>query len=193
MHAASLPLQIPMRFLPCSQSIRQVSPSRSIAACSESMIVDALPTHVLVPIRFSITFWYSWPNAVSRHNSRTFEHGIELVGGQIGERLDGSRRPRNLDAIDFFGRAQTKVQASVILGEIAAAAVHFVGLGHPTRCKSDSGTNRHAIAFGARQIEADPIAAWYAVVFQNHRSAVEVTDDHVHIAVVEEIAYSQAS
>jgi hypothetical protein len=71
--------------------------------------------------------------------------------------------------------------------------VNLIGLCDTTRHEFDSRTNRHAIALGARQLEADPIAAWYAVVSQNHRSAVEVADDHVHIAVVEEIAYSQAS
>jgi hypothetical protein len=57
------------------------------------MIVDAVPRHVSVPIGFIENLSDSWPNAVSRHNSRTLEHGIELIGGQSGEPLHSSRRP----------------------------------------------------------------------------------------------------
>jgi hypothetical protein len=95
--------------------------------------------------------------------------------------------------IDFFGRAKAEVQARIILGEIASAAVHLIGLCDTAGYEFHSRTNRHAIALAARQVEADPIAAWYAVIFQNHGSAVEVTDDYVHIAIVEKIAYSQTA
>ena len=95
--------------------------------------------------------------------------------------------------IDFFCRAKSEVQTRIILREVAAAAVDLIRLCDTSCYHFYSGTNRHAIAFGARQIEADPIAAWYSVVFQDHRSAVEIPDDHVHIAIVEEIAYRQTS
>jgi len=85
------------------------------AASSESMIVDAVPRHGSAPIGFIENLSDSRPNAVSRHNSRTFEHGIELVGGQSAERLDRSRRPANLNVIDFLGRAKAEVQARIIL------------------------------------------------------------------------------
>ena len=85
------------------------------------------------------------------------------------------------------------MQARIILREIASAAVHLIRLCHTARYEFHSRANRHAIALGARQIEADPMTAWHSVIFQNHGSAVEVTHDYVHIAIIKEIVDGQTS
>ena len=81
----------------------------------------------------------------------------------------------------------------IILRKIAAAAVDLVGLRHAAGDDLDAGIEREPVALGAGQLEADPMASGDAVIAQNHRAAVDIADDDIHIAVIEEIAHSKSA
>src|SRR5690348_13227511 len=55
------------------------------------------------------------PDALWWNDSVSFEHGVMLVRGKIGDVIDYSGRPANLDTVDFRSRAETEVKAEIIL------------------------------------------------------------------------------
>ena len=85
------------------------------------------------------------------------------------------------------------MDAQIVLRKIAAAAVNFVGLRHAAGDDFDARVERQTIAFGAGKFEADPVAAGDAVIAQNHGRAIDVADDYIHVAIVEQIADRQAA
>src|SRR5262249_59221835 len=99
----------------------------------------------------------------------------------------------NLEGVEGGGAAETEVDWRVVLREVAAAAMNLVGLRHAAGGELDARADREAIALGARQFEADPMAAGHAGITQNHRAALQILDDDVHIAVVEEVADGEAA
>ena len=79
----------------------------------------------------------------------------------------------------------------IILREVAAATVNLLRLAHPSSNNLDLGSDGQAIALRPCQLEAYPVASRNAVISQNHGRAIEVLDDGVHVAVIEEISDRQ--
>ncbi len=54
-----------------------------------------------------------------------FQHGIELVGIQILNRLDSAGRPANFHGIYFRGLAKTEMDALIVLRKISSHHCEF--------------------------------------------------------------------
>ena len=80
------------------------------------------------------------------------------------------------------------MNAQVVLRQITAPAVYFVGLRHTSGLDLDSSVEGEAIAFRACKLETHPVPSRNSVVAKHHGRAVEIVDHHVHVAVVEEVA-----
>ena len=85
------------------------------------------------------------------------------------------------------------MDAQIVLREIAAAAVDLVGLCHTAGDDLDARIEREAIALGSGQFKAHPVTSGNAVIPQKHRRPVDIADDNVHVAVIEEIADREAA
>src|SRR5271165_1464118 len=136
---------------------------------------------------------FGWPDALRGDNPLPFQHGIELIRGHSRQILYLSRWPANFDAVDFLRCANAKVHAQVVLRQIAAAAVNLFGLGHAPGDNFNARVERQAIALGPGQFKTNPVVSWNAVIAQNHRGAIDIADDHVHVAVIKEVAYGEAA
>ena len=103
-----------------------------------------------------------------RHDSFAFEDTVKLVRLQILDCIDFSGRPTDLQAVDSGGLVQTKVNAQIVLGKVASAAVNLAGLRHSTGDEFQSRTNRQAVALCPGQFEADPVFARKPMISQDH-------------------------
>jgi hypothetical protein len=61
------------------------------------------------------------------HNAYAFPYFYDAVGGEIGDALNQSAGPVNLD-IGVGGVAKTKMKAEVALRDVSAATAHFLHL-----------------------------------------------------------------
>lgn len=75
----------------------------------------------------------------------------------------------------------------------AAAAVDFVGLRHATSHNGDAGIQCEAVALGSVQFKAYPVTPWNSTIAQDHRAAVDVADDNIHVPVIEQVAHRGAA
>lgn len=107
-----------------------------------------------------------WADLIRGDDSVAFEHCVELVGRQAADVIDGSGWPANFDAVDFCGRAEPKVQAQIVLREIASAAMNFAGLRHSSGNNFDTSIEGEAVAFGSSELETDPMASRNPMIFQ---------------------------
>jgi len=85
------------------------------------------------------------------HDASAFQHGIELVGGQIHEGVQFSRGPANFNVIDFGGSTQTEMPTKFVLRQVTAAAPDLDGLRHAAGDDFDSSAGREAIALRSCQ------------------------------------------
>src|SRR2546423_15452502 len=99
----------------------------------------------------------------------------------------------NLNTLDLRRRSQAKVHAQVILRQVTSTTVNFVSLRYVSGHDLDPRANCETIALGASKFKADPMPARHALVAQNHRAAIEVTHDDVHISVLEQITDRKAA
>jgi hypothetical protein len=58
--------------------------------------------------------------------SLAFNKSYNLVYGDILEYFDAAAYPANLDAVDFFTIAQSKVKTRAVMALVSAPAVNFV-------------------------------------------------------------------
>ena len=111
-----------------------------------------------------------------------------LVDGKVGQRFGVAGGPMDLDLIDLRCVCQSEMDSQIVLREVAAATVNFVGLRHATGDDRDSRIQRETIALGAGQFKADPVTSWNSAISQDHRAAVDVADDDIHVPVVEQVS-----
>jgi len=109
---------------------------------------------------------YFGTDLIQGNDSVALEHCVKLIGRQATDVIDGSRRPANLDAVDFRSRAETKVQAEIVLRKITASAMNLVGLRHSTRDNFRTSVESEAIAFCSGELETDPMASRNTIIFQ---------------------------
>src|ERR1700741_3118110 len=85
---------------------------------------------VLVPYKFLQVKKRSLgrANLLRRNNSRAFEDGVEMVGGQAAEPFDGTGGPANFDRINLGSGSAAEVEAKLAVEDVTAATADFVGL-----------------------------------------------------------------
>src|SRR6266571_5282479 len=72
--------------------------------------------------------------------------------------------PSNADPVYALGRADTEMNAHIIVGKIAASTAHLADLRPPPGFDLDAGADRIAIAGGSDQAKADPPFAVATVI-----------------------------
>src|SRR5258706_1025896 len=117
-----------------------------------------------------------------------FHNSVNGVCGDILERFGFAVWPANFDGVHFCRRAETKMQAQVVLREITSAAMDFAELLNTCRADGHAGADRSAIAFCADQIKQGAMVAIGIHVLEQRASLTNVEDDDVDIAVIEDIA-----
>src|SRR5712692_826788 len=132
-------------------------------------------------------------HAFGRNDAHAFEHAVEVIHSQIGECLGSAGGPVNLQAVDLGCRTQPKVNSKIILREVAATTVNFVGLGHPSGDNLQPSANGQSIAFGSRQLETYPVATGNTMVLQDHWRSVDILDYYSHVAVIEKVSDGQST
>ena len=99
------------------------------------------------------------------------------------------RGPVDLGSPGIVCVAQPEVDSHIVGGEIAAAAQNISTLTNPARREIDSCSNRIARALGSpNELQFDPLVVVRIHVAKQYRNAVHVVDDHVDLAVVENVA-----
>jgi len=109
---------------------------------------------------------YFGTDLIQGNDSVALEHCVKLIGRQASDVIDGSGRPANFDAVDFRGRAETKMQAEIVLRKITAAAMNLVGLRHSSSNNFDAGVESEAIRLGSGELETDPMASSNTIIIQ---------------------------
>src|SRR5579872_5196013 len=127
-------------------------------------------------------------------NTFIFRYGVDAVDMRQAQSLHGAAGPVNLYLIDCVGVTQSKMDAHVIGREITPPAENIASLTHAVCGDVDGCTNRVAGAFGAAdELHLDPMMMVGIHVAQQHRTAVRTVDDHVDLAVVEEVPKCRAA
>src|SRR5271170_8449913 len=116
-----------------------------------------------------------------------------MVGKQIGQRLHPPIRPEDLCLIDPFMFTQPKMDAKVVLRQVAAAADHFAKLHKVPRCRSHPCIQSQAITLDALQLKADPVVPRAALGTQNHWPAYQILNHRFELAIVEEVAHGHST
>ncbi len=62
------------------------------------------------------------------YDAMSFQNGVEAIGGQVFDDLFCARGPGDLYRICFGGGSEPKVQAEIVLGDIASSAQNFTDL-----------------------------------------------------------------
>src|SRR5271170_4431576 len=97
----------------------------------------------------------------------------------------------NFDVVDRGCVAKSEVHAEVVGGKIAAAAEHIAALAYPGAGEVDRGTYRIARTLRpADELEFYPVVMIGIHVAKKYRCVIDIVDDHVDLAVVEQIAES---
>src|ERR1700723_918820 len=85
------------------------------------------------------------------------------------------------------------MDSQVILRQVAAAAVDLVGLRDATRDDLDASIQRKSISLLSSEFKAHPVTTRNASVAQKHRRTVDIADHHIHVSVIKDIAYCEAT
>ena len=85
------------------------------------------------------------------------------------------------------------MQAQIILRIVARSAHHFIDLAAPASRDFHPCADCRAVRPRANTLDHEPVAFVTAVVTQQRRRTVQVIDDHIHIAIVVQVAECTAS
>lgn len=85
------------------------------------------------------------------------------------------------------------MDSKIILRKIASATVNFIRLVDASSRDSYTRIEGETVALGSGKRKLDPMTAWNAMVAQQHRSSVEISDYEVYVAIIEEIPYSKTT
>ena len=88
---------------------------------------------------------------------------------------------------------QPKMDAEVVLRQVAAAADHFARLHQVAGYGSHAGVQSQTIALDPLQLKADPVIPRAALGTQNHRPAYQILHHRFELAIVEEVAHCQST
>src|SRR5579863_9347103 len=130
---------------------------------------------------------------LSRHNSFSFLYRVEPVGGKVVYDFSFAGGPKDFYAIKVVVRSQAEVDAQVVLRQIAAPAADLIDLNQVSGEGLEAGIQRQTIAFGSRQFKFDPVVMVAALVAKDERLAINIFNDDVDAAVVEQIAEGRAA
>jgi hypothetical protein len=127
------------------------------------------------------------------NDALAFDDGIEAIHSGHVYMFDGSAWPMNLNAVDFRRNSQTKVNAKIVRRGITATADHIAALPDATGCEIDGSSDCIPRTLRpANHFDPYPVILVSVHIPQQHWSAVELIDDNIDFAVIEEIAKSCA-
>src|SRR5215472_1933676 len=86
-----------------------------------------------------------------------FNDRIDVVAGNILERLRITIAPANLNRFYLVGGAQTEVQAQVVLRQVAPPAANFAELLDTAGMDGHAGANRGPVALRADELKEDTV------------------------------------
>src|SRR5262250_914828 len=86
-----------------------------------------------------------------------FNDRIDVVAGNILERLHITIRPANLDRFYLVGGAQAEVQAQVVLRQVAPPAANFTELLDTGGADGHASANRGPVALRADELKEDTV------------------------------------
>src|SRR5207245_11537427 len=127
------------------------------------------------------------------HQALAVLNGEEVVSWYVLDGFHLAGGPVDLDQVDACPSRQAEVQAQITRGEIAAAAPNLVPLNQIAGHHLHACPQRIGIFPHANHLDCDPVVVVAAVVAQDGGLAVEIIDDDVDVAVVEEIAEGGAA
>src|SRR6266513_5108495 len=116
--------------------------------------------------------------------ARAFLKSVNGVGGKAAEFLEQAAGPADLETIDFDGGGEAKVDAHVIIGDVAGAAADFVNKSARASSDGDFRSDAIAIGFDADRTEGDPVIAVADVIDEQRRKSIHVADHRGNEAVV---------
>ena len=100
----------------------------------------------------------------------------------------------NFERADIRSIAQSKVQTAVVGRDIAAAGENILSLTHPVGRKVRCGAGGVARAFRpTHELDFDPMMMVRIHVAQQNGRTIDGIDDHVDLAIVEEVAECRAA
>src|SRR5215469_9256998 len=126
----------------------------------------------------------------------SFFNDVEVVGGEVLQHISNTGRPDDFNEIGFRGAIEPKVNAHVILREVAATAADLLHLFQ--WLLADTGlllrrccrAHRNACAYSStitlltHQPQFDPVAAYRGVTTQKLRRRVHAVHHDVHVAII---------
>lgn len=117
----------------------------------------------------------------------------ELVCLEVFKGLHQATRPANFKALDSGCFTQSKVNARVVVRQVAPPAPDLGYLHQASRFSGDPRTNCVPVAFRSHQTEGDPMISIDDLIAQERRSIIVIYHKYIQIAIVINIAESGPS
>src|SRR5580698_4954889 len=121
-------------------------------------------------------------------NPLAFFHEDQLICLYVSKCVDVAAGPADFECVDLFRFSQAKVNAQIVLRNVAASAANFVDLlvwpgcagrmGYANEACSDAAS----VGFGADDANLDPIVVEFGTAPQELRIAVDGVYDNVDVA-----------
>src|SRR5207248_9321470 len=115
---------------------------------------------------------------------RMFLRSVNGVGGKASGCLEQAAGTADLETIDFDGGNEAKVDAHVVIGDVAGAAADFVNKSARASSDGDFRSDAIAIGFDAHRTEGDPVMAVADVIDKQRRRSIHVANHRGNAAVV---------
>src|SRR6202789_1277810 len=110
-------------------------------------------------------------------HATTFDERDEMIGGTARESFFETAGPGNVEVLHGGGRAETKMQSQIIIGDIARSAALFLKPGMAAGRYSHTRANSVAVRFCALQHDANPVIAVGRKIHKQQRLFVNIVDD----------------
>src|SRR5215469_14993367 len=124
-------------------------------------------------------------NLIRRNDSLSFQNCIRPVRWQTFNYFGTPTRPLDLQGVDLVSRAQTEVNAQIILRQVAATTVDLLSLSDPACGQFQPCTDGKTVAPDSLEFKADPVVPRYSVILENQWGAIQIADNNVDLAVIE--------
>ena len=113
---------------------------------------------------------------------------VVSIRGHVAERVHLAARPLDPEPVHSFCAAETEVRAGIARGVDTHRAANLAHLLELARLHPDSRAHPISVAPTPLRPDHQEVVTAGPFVAQHHRGTVETGDDHVHVAVVVEVA-----
>src|ERR1035438_1972316 len=107
--------------------------------------------------------------------------------------LSESAGPAHLHGVEHDGRAQTEVNAQIVLRNVARTTAHFIYQYSLPNLDGDLGADPVTIGAGSHSFESDPVISGSDRIDQETWFCVNIVDDDGKLSIVPEITHRQAA